>query len=131
MTTDPLPTGLSALTVFVEDVAAEADFHHQVLGLPVVATDDHSAVLRTGATYLNLLSAEQAGELVAPRPSAALGSTAQVMLSLWVDDLDAACATLRERGATLLNGPVDRPWGKRTVALSSPGGLVWEVAQDV
>jgi len=32
-------------------------------------------------------------------------------------------------GVTLLNGPVDRPWGRRTAAFADPSGNVWEVAQ--
>ena len=34
----------------------------------------------------------------------------------------------RYRGATLLNGPIDRPWGIRTAAFRDPAGHVWELA---
>jgi uncharacterized glyoxalase superfamily protein PhnB len=54
-----------------------------------------------------------------------------MLLSLWVGDVDAACVELRRRGVRLLNGPVDRPWGKRTAAFADPAGAVWEVAQDL
>jgi uncharacterized glyoxalase superfamily protein PhnB len=28
-----------------------------------------------------------------------------------------------------VNGPVDRPWGRRTAAFADPAGHAWEVAQ--
>ena len=129
----PLPgTGsLGALTVFVTDLAAEAEFCQRVLGLPVHIGDEGSVLFELRCTALNLLQADRAGELVAPAPTAPVTGTAQLLLSLWVEDVDAVCAQLAERGATLLNGPVDRPWGKRTAAFASPAGLAWEVAQDL
>jgi uncharacterized glyoxalase superfamily protein PhnB len=54
-----------------------------------------------------------------------------MQLTAWVDDVDAVCALLRSRGLTLLNGPTDRPWGKRTAAFTDPSGTVWEIAQDI
>jgi uncharacterized glyoxalase superfamily protein PhnB len=36
---------------------------------------------------------------------------------------------LGERGAELLNGPVDRPWGVRTASFRDPGGHIWEIAR--
>jgi uncharacterized glyoxalase superfamily protein PhnB len=80
---------------------------------------------------LNLLAIDAAPELVEPAPAAPVGPTAQMMLSLFVDDVDAVCADLRQRGVALLNGPVDRPWGKRTAAFTDPAGTVWEIAQDL
>lgn len=130
---DPLPGTevLGALTVFVTDVDAEATFHRDVLGLPLAFADADSAVLMLGPTALNLLSVDAADELVAPAASSPVSAEARLLLSLWVDDVDAVCAELARRGVELLNGPVDRPWGKRTAAFTSPGGLVWELAQDL
>ncbi len=54
-----------------------------------------------------------------------------MLLSLWVEDVDAACRELQDRGVVLLNGPVDRAWGKRTAAFADPSGAVWELAQDL
>ncbi|WP_432485497.1 VOC family protein [Kineococcus esterisolvens] len=130
---DPLPgtEALGALTVFVSDVDAEATFHRDVLGMPLAFADADSVVLMLGSTALNLLSIEAADELVAPAASSPVTPQVQALLTLWVDDVDAACAELARRGVALLNGPLDRPWGKRTAAFSSPGGLLWEIAQDL
>jgi uncharacterized glyoxalase superfamily protein PhnB len=46
-----------------------------------------------------------------------------------VDDVDAMCAELAERGVKLLNGPMDRPWGVRTASFMDPAGHIWEIAR--
>ena len=51
-----------------------------------------------------------------------------MQLTVQVDDVDATCAALAERGVRLLNGPMDRPWGIRTAAFADPAGHVWEIA---
>ena len=48
--------------------------------------------------------------------------------STWTD-VDAVCAELATRGVTLLNGPMDRPWGVRTASFVDPGGHIWEIAK--
>ena len=90
-----------------------------------------SAVLKFSGTMLNLLAVTQAPELVEPSAVAAPGSGARVLLTIRVDDVDAVCAELGRHGVSLLNGPVDRPWGRRTAAFADPSGHVWEVAQEI
>ncbi len=46
-----------------------------------------------------------------------------------VDDVDAMCEELRRRGATILSGPMERPWGIRTASFRDPGGHIWEIAK--
>lgn len=53
------------------------------------------------------------------------------MLTVNVVDVDAVCAALRERGVELVNGPIDRPWGRRTAVFVDPSGLPWEIAQEL
>jgi uncharacterized glyoxalase superfamily protein PhnB len=43
--------------------------------------------------------------------------------------VDATCAELIKRGAKLINGPMDRPWGIRTACFADPGGHIWEIAK--
>lgn len=123
--------GLGALTLFVEDVHAVGAFYSGVLQLREVFKDDVSAVFALGGTMLNVLQVDAASEVVAPERAAPLGTTPRMLLSLWVEDVDAVCQELQERGVVLLNGPVDRAWGKRTAAFVDPAGAVWEVAQDI
>ncbi|MFE9364643.1 VOC family protein [Streptomyces sp. NPDC006978] len=40
-----------------------------------------------------------------------LDAGSRLQLTLPVDDVDAMCKEVAARGVTLLNGPMDRPWG--------------------
>ena len=128
---DPTTTGLGALTLFVDDVDQVGAFYRDVLGLRALYEDDVSTVFALGGTMLNVLAVTAAAEAVAPARPAVVGDTPRMLLSLWVEDVDAVCRDLQERGVVLLNGPVDRPWGKRTAAFTDPAGAVWEIAQDL
>jgi catechol 2,3-dioxygenase-like lactoylglutathione lyase family enzyme len=126
-----LDDGLGAISLFTEDLARTAGFYRDVFGLALLFEDDTSAVFGFGATVINVLQADAAHELVEPAPVGGPDAGRRVQLTIWVEDADAVCAQLHEHGVTLLNGPVDRPWGKRTAAFADPGGHVWEVAQDI
>ncbi|WP_373988406.1 VOC family protein [Duganella sp. BuS-21] len=45
--------------------------------------------------------------------------------------MDAVCAQRIQRGVTLLQGPLDRPWGMRSANFVDPAGHSWEVAQKI
>lgn len=122
---------LEVITLFVEDLAAARDFYGRVFGREVVYADEVSTVMALGNVMLNLLRADQAGELVAPAAVAAPGGGARLLLTIRVADVDATCAELARAGAALLNGPVDRPWGRRTAAFADPAGNVWEIAAEL
>lgn len=123
--------GFGALTLFVEDMHEVAAFYRHVLRLQAIYEDDVSTVFDLGDTMLNVLAVTAASELVTPAQAAAVCDRPRMLLTLWVDDVDAACEGLQERGVVLLNGPVDRTWGKRTAAFADPAGAVWELAQDI
>ena len=123
-----IPAAIGALTLFVEDLPAAKAFYQAVFDLPVHYEDDASVVFKFGSTLVNLLSAAEAPELVAPVPVAAREAGVRFQLTINVTDVDAAVAVLLDRGATLLNGPIDRPWGVRTASFRDPGGHVWEIA---
>jgi lactoylglutathione lyase len=56
------------------------------------------------------------------------GTPARMMLTLAVDDVDAVAERLRAQGVELLNGPMDRPWGPRTITFADPSGHCWELS---
>jgi len=122
---------IEVVTLFVADSAASKAFYTRVFGLEVVYEDDVSAVLAMGGPMLNLLEATQAPELVAPTAVTPAAQGAALMFTIRVEDVDAVCAELADHGVRLLNGPLDRPWGRRTAAFADPDGHVWEVAQEV
>ena len=103
----------------------------------VIFQDSESVVFDAGNTMLNLLVARKAVELISPARVAAPGDRSRSLFSFFfffvddVDDVDDEGARLTDAGVNLLNGPIDRPWGKRTAAFADPDGTVWEVAQDL
>jgi len=82
-------------------------------------------------TIINVLAVSAAGELVAPATVGAPGGGPRHVFSIEVDDVDAVVAELAAHGVTLLNGPIDRPWGLRTASFADPAGHVWEIAQSL
>lgn len=123
------PKGISAITLFVEDLATTRQFYMDTFGLPVYYEDPNSAVFKFGNTLINLLQIEEADELIAPAKVASKADGSRMVFTIEVDDVDAMCAELTARGVVLLNGPMDRPWGIRTASFSDPGGHIWEIAR--
>jgi catechol 2,3-dioxygenase-like lactoylglutathione lyase family enzyme len=122
------PGGITAITLFVEDLAAAKGFYREVFGLPVHYEDDDSAVFLFGATMVNLLKATEAPGLVEPATVASADAGVRFQFTLGVDDVDSMCEELERRGVQLLNGPMDRPWGIRTASFRDPAGHIWEIA---
>ncbi len=122
------PSGIAAVTVFVEDLAAAKRFYAEAFGLPVHYEDEHSAVFVFGETMVNLLDVREAPSLVAPAAVASPDDGVRCQFTVAVDDVDAMCDQLAARGVELLNGPIDRPWGIRTASFRDPGGHIWEIA---
>ncbi len=122
------PKGISAITLFVEDLGATKRFYQEVFGLPIAYEDDDSTVFDFGNTIINLLRITAAHELIAPAHPAPREVGSRLQLAINVDDVDARCAELVARGVVLINGPMDRPWGIRTACFSDPGGHIWEIA---
>jgi lactoylglutathione lyase len=124
-------TGVQAITLFVDDLGAAKRFYVHVFELPIAFEDSQAVTLKLGTTLINLLVRESAPELIEPSPVAPPDSGSRMMLTIEVPDTDAVASTLNSRGVTLLNGPIDRPWGVRTAAFSDPSGHVWEIAAPI
>ena len=121
---------LSAITLFVEDLADAKRFYEQVFDVPLIFEDDDSAVFDFGNTLINLLAAPAVPELIEPAPMAEVAAGARMQLTLEVDDVDEVASDLQARGVELLNGPMDRPCGIRTAAFKDPSGHIWEIAAN-
>src|SRR6185503_3325159 len=92
------PSGIGAITAFVEDLDAAKRFYGEVFGLPVAYEDEASAVFNFGNTIINLLKTEAAHDLIAPAAVADPDAGARIQFTIAVDDVDAMCAQLAERG---------------------------------
>jgi catechol 2,3-dioxygenase-like lactoylglutathione lyase family enzyme len=122
---------IDAITLFTADLPATRQFYQEVFGLPLIFEDASSAVFRFDNSIINLLDERAARELIEPAPVAAGTAGARFQLTIGVEDVDEMCAELARRGVTLLNGPMDRPWGVRTASFTDPGGHIWEIAEDM
>ena len=122
---------IDAITLFVEDLEQSKQFYLNVFGLSVFFEDENSAVFRFENTLINLLKIPAARELIEPGLVASPEAGSRFQFTIPVDDVDAACAELEQRGVKLLNGPMNRAWGIRTASFSDPGGHIWEIAQPL
>jgi catechol 2,3-dioxygenase-like lactoylglutathione lyase family enzyme len=122
---------VETITLFVDDIADAKAFYKRVFDAAVIYEDAVSYVMKFEGVMINLLQSSSAPELVAPEPVAPTHTGSRMLLTIKVPDVDAVCALLRGRGVTMLNGPVDRPWGRRTAAFADPSGHVWEVAHEL
>lgn len=127
-TTEPWATGIGAITLFTEDLAASRDFYQRVFERDPIFEDDDSAAFKLGSTIVNLLRVTAAPELIAPAAVASPDAGSRMQLTIEVDDVDAVCDRLASHAVKLLNGPIDRPWGPRTAAFRDPAGHIWEIA---
>jgi catechol 2,3-dioxygenase-like lactoylglutathione lyase family enzyme len=123
--------GIGAITLFVDDLDRSKAWYQDVFDRPVVYEDDASVVIKFDNTIVNLLMMPAAHELIAPAAVADRGTGSRFQLTIWVDDADAACAALHQRGVVLVNGPMDREWKQRTACFADPDGHIWEIAQTL
>jgi lactoylglutathione lyase len=122
---------VGAITLFVQDPQRSKAFYARLFDLEPVYEDADAVAFPFENLIVNLLASRAAPELVAPAPVAEHDSGARFQLTIWVDDAARVAGDLSARGVTLVNGPLDRPWGVRTATFADPDGHIWEVAQDL
>jgi lactoylglutathione lyase len=133
--TEPLRSGslrsVGAITLFVDDPQRSKSFYQDVFDLSPIYEDEDSAAFGFENLIVNLLKMPAARDLIDPGAVADAEAGSRFQLTVWVNDADAVCADLTERGVKLLNGPVDREWGVRTASFTDPDGHIWEIAQKL
>ncbi|QQA43249.1 VOC family protein [Pelagovum pacificum] len=117
---------VAAMTLFTEDLVAAKAFYALLLEDDPIHEDEASCVYKVGQTMLNLLRTEAVPELIDPLEMAQ--PSVRAVYTLPVEDVDAEVTRLQAAGITLVNGPMDRPWGIRTASVRDPSGHVWELA---
>ncbi|WP_088832138.1 VOC family protein [Paenibacillus tyrfis] len=122
---------VDVITLFVEDLQKVKAFYQEVFGLQAVCEDEVSSVFNFGNMSVNLLDISESHELMKPGTVATRESGFRFLLTIRVDDVDAVCDELKKRGVTLLNGPINRPWGVRTASFIDPAGHAWEIAEQL
>ena len=118
-----------ANTLFVDDIEISKAFYSRIFEKAPVFEDENSVVFKFGDLLINLLSQSEAPALIEPTLVASKSSGSRFQLTIQVDDVDAHAQRLRGLGISLINGPLDRPWGARTILFADPDGHLWEFAQ--
>ncbi len=118
-----------AVTVAVDDLAQARQWYVDVFGMPIVDEAERNCTFRfPGGIYINLNVPDGLAELIEPTPVGPAGTPPRMVMTLEVADVDALAARLHTLGVALLNGPIDRPWGSRTITIADPSGNCWELA---
>ncbi|MDQ0720099.1 lactoylglutathione lyase [Paenibacillus sp. W4I10] len=120
---------ITEITLFVEDLQRSKTFYQESFQLLIQYEDENCAVFDYGNTCINLLNQSNARELIDPAQFGRVEDGARFLFTIQVPDVDRVCNELEIRGVTLLNGPITRPWGRRTACFADPDGHIWEIAQ--
>jgi lactoylglutathione lyase len=115
--------------LFVADLERSTAFYRDVLGLPFKLQGDGYVEFATEGTRFGLYDRNRLEELTGHDPEAPGRPGGEVVFL--VTDVDAEAERLQEAGVPVLNGPVDRAWGHRTLHLEDPDGFVVELAQEI
>jgi lactoylglutathione lyase len=118
---------LDYVILYVADLDRALGFYGTLLGVEGERRSDTYAEIRLANAKLGFYLRDALPDLIG-RPGGS-GPDAEVLFV--VDDVDAEANRLRDAGVPVLSGPVDRPWGHRTLHLEDPDGHVVELAQEI
>ncbi|SNR49943.1 lactoylglutathione lyase [Haloechinothrix alba] len=110
---------------YVRSLDRAVAFYRDVLGLEVRIEGDGYVEFAMDNTKFALFEAAKLGELIGRDG----GNPPCGEIGFITDDVDAEAERMRGHGVPILTGPVDRPWGERTLHVSDPDGNVVEFAQ--
>jgi uncharacterized glyoxalase superfamily protein PhnB len=114
------------MTLYCQSLEESTKFYSEVLDLEVLFQDSNSCVFDLGGVMINLIHRASANELVAPMDIAEPDSGSASLFTIQVSEVDHLANSLKAKGAKVLNGPINRAWGIRTLTISDPSGYAWE-----
>jgi lactoylglutathione lyase len=120
---------LGYVILFVADLGRSVAFYRDVIGVPFRLQGDGYVEFATEGSRFGLYDRNRLGELTGQDSTAPHRPGGEVVFL--VGDVDAEAERLRAAGATILSGPVDRPWGHRTLHMEDPDGFVVELAEEI
>jgi lactoylglutathione lyase len=118
---------LDYVILYVDDLDRAMAFYRSVLRVEGERRSATYAEMRLSNAKLGFYLRDALPELIG-RPGGP-GPSAEVVFL--VEDVDAEAERLRGDGVRIIAGPVDRPWGHRTLHLEDPDGHVVELAQVI
>jgi len=114
--------------LYVRDLAKSIAFYRDLVALPFRFEEAGYAEFSTLGTKFALYERDRLPGLIG-REATVGGPGGEVVFV--VADVDGEARRLQEAGVTVLSGPVDRPWGHRTLHILDPDGHVVELAQEI
>jgi catechol 2,3-dioxygenase-like lactoylglutathione lyase family enzyme len=112
-----------ATVLLVGDLGAAFDYYTQKLGFEGHKWErnpQHYAYVERGDTYVHLACFGG----VEPRPNSEVVPPDMFDLYIYVEDVEAMHAEFVERGADILNAPVDTEYGLREIRVRDADGYV-------
>ena len=99
-------TSVGVITLYVEDQQRSKEFYERVFEVAAVNEEEGIVIFKFDNLFLRLLTRVRAEtELLGQVPLADSDSGASFQLAIFVDDADALCADLAERGVSIVYGP--------------------------
>lgn len=112
---------------YVASLERSVAFYRDVIGFDVRIEGDGYVEFAAENTKFALFERSKLPELIGRDG----GATPCGEIGFIVDDVDAEAERLKQAGAEILTGPVDRPWRERTLHIADPDGNVVEFAQKL
>jgi catechol 2,3-dioxygenase-like lactoylglutathione lyase family enzyme len=112
-----------ATVLLVDDIGRAFDYYTEKLGFDGHKWElnpQHYAYVSRGDTYVHLACFGDIG----PRPNSEVVPPDMFDLYIYVDDVEALHEELVERGAEILNAPVDTEYGLREIRVRDADGYV-------
>ena len=123
-----LTDSVDYIVLYARDLETSVAFYRDVVGLAVKLEGDGYVEFVTRGTKFGLYDRARLGGLIG-REATDGGPAGQLVFL--VRDADAQAERLQCMGVEILAGPVDRPWGHRTLHVPDPDGNVVEFAQEI
>ena len=123
------------IMLLVDDMPACVAFYRDVLGFTpaVLVEGDIYAEFDTGSVRISLYGREMLAGLIGTQdlPIPTPGQD-RLLVSIAVEDIDAAYRDLTAQGVTFVTPPTDRPvWALRTAHFRDPDGNLIEINQHI
>jgi len=104
----------------VPDVVKAAEYYRDVLGFEIIGfLQDPPVLALVSRDDVEIHFEKGEGRAGSGTPDRGSGPDAYI----WVGEVDVLAGELRERGARILEGPVDREYGIREIVIQDPEGF--------
>jgi catechol 2,3-dioxygenase-like lactoylglutathione lyase family enzyme len=123
---------VNLITLFVEDPLRSKEFYERIFDVVGIDEGHGTVIFQLDNVLLRLLKRDEAeSEMLGQVSVGDPRSGTTVQLAFGVEDAEAFCRELSERGVSIVYGPVDRPWGRRNAAFVDLDGHVWQFGSDI